>query len=165
MMLALCCSVQCPGHLILKTYDLARELRDAGVTVISGFHSPMEKECFSVLLRGRQSVVWCLAKRLTQRGIPGVFVRDLAEGRLLVLSPFDEKTRRATAATALLRNQFAAALADNVFVAHAAPGSKTEIFCKQVLDWGKPLLTFNDPATRNLQGLGAQVCESPTSIG
>jgi len=27
----------------LRTYDLARALRDAGVPVISGFHSPIEK--------------------------------------------------------------------------------------------------------------------------
>src|SRR5919197_4693895 len=52
--LALFCSVKCPGTLILQTYDLARALRDAGVTVIGGFHSPMEKECLALLLRGAQ---------------------------------------------------------------------------------------------------------------
>ena len=41
---ALFCSVKCPGNLILKTYDLARQVRDAGTAVISGFHSRMEKE-------------------------------------------------------------------------------------------------------------------------
>ncbi len=35
--LALFCSVQCPGNLILQTYDLACDLRDAGVTVLGGF--------------------------------------------------------------------------------------------------------------------------------
>ncbi len=38
------CSTKCPGDLIVKTYDLAQILRDAGMTVISGFHSPMERE-------------------------------------------------------------------------------------------------------------------------
>lgn len=52
--LALFCSVKCPGDLILKTYDAARELRDASVTIIGGFHSPMEKECLALSLRGRQ---------------------------------------------------------------------------------------------------------------
>jgi len=37
------CSSKCPGDLIVKTYDLAQILRDAGMTVISGFHSPMER--------------------------------------------------------------------------------------------------------------------------
>jgi predicted Rossmann fold nucleotide-binding protein DprA/Smf involved in DNA uptake len=49
--IALFCSVKCPGNLILKTYDLARQLRDAGTVVISGFHSPMEKECLWIFFR------------------------------------------------------------------------------------------------------------------
>ena len=43
--LGLICSVQCPGSVIMKTFDAIRELRDAGVVVAGGFHSPMEKEC------------------------------------------------------------------------------------------------------------------------
>lgn len=41
---AVFCSVRCPGNAILSAYDTARELRDEGVTVVSGFHSPVEKE-------------------------------------------------------------------------------------------------------------------------
>jgi len=163
-MLALFCSVKCPGNLILKTYDLARELRNAEVTIISGFHSPMEKECFSILLQGRQPLVWCLARRLTPRGIPGECSPALAEGRLLILSPFDEKTRRTTAATALFRNEFAAALADKVFVAYAAPGSKTESFCRQVLEWDKPLLTFDAPDNAALLSLGVRPIRDAASV-
>ena len=55
-LLAFFCSVKCPGNLILQTYDLARALRDACVPVIGGFHSPMEKECLALLLRGTQPV-------------------------------------------------------------------------------------------------------------
>lgn len=36
-MRGLLCSVKCPGDIILKTFDTARALRDAGVTVIGGF--------------------------------------------------------------------------------------------------------------------------------
>ena len=42
--IALFCSAKCPGDLILKTYDIAQILRQAGMTVIGGFHSPMEKQ-------------------------------------------------------------------------------------------------------------------------
>ena len=42
------CSTRCPGEVILRTYDLARALRDAGIPVIGGFHSPMEKECLDL---------------------------------------------------------------------------------------------------------------------
>ena len=53
------CSTKCPGEVILQTYDLARALRDAGVPVIGGFHSPMEQECLALLLRGQQPIVIC----------------------------------------------------------------------------------------------------------
>jgi hypothetical protein len=48
--LALVSSVKCPGSLILKFYDMVRLLRDAGVPVIGGFHSPMEDETNSELI-------------------------------------------------------------------------------------------------------------------
>jgi hypothetical protein len=50
--LALICSVQCPGSVVIKTFDAIRELRDAGIVAAGGFHSPMEKECLEFLLRG-----------------------------------------------------------------------------------------------------------------
>ena len=49
---ALFCSAHTPGDAILRAHDAARRLRDEGVTVISGFHSPIEKECLQILLRG-----------------------------------------------------------------------------------------------------------------
>ena len=61
---AVFCSVRCPGNAILKAYDAARKLRDEGVTVVSGFHSPVEKECLRILLRGKQPVVICLARAM-----------------------------------------------------------------------------------------------------
>lgn len=48
-----------------------------------------------------------------------------------------------------------AALAEKVFVAYAAPGSKTEMLCQKVLEWGKPLLTFNSKENQSLLALGA----------
>ena len=59
---ALFCSNRCPGDLILKTYDLARAMRDAGVPVIGGFQTPMERECLGLLLRGSQPLVVCPAR-------------------------------------------------------------------------------------------------------
>ena len=162
--IALFCSVKCPGNLILKTYDLARQLRDAGTAVISGFHSPMEKECLSLLLRGEQPIIWCPAKRLTPTRLPKEFANALSKGRLLMLSPFGEKVKRADEDTARIRNEFVAALASRVFVAHAASGGKTEIFCRKVLEWGKPLLTFEDPYNIPLLNLGARPLSSFESM-
>src|SRR4030043_131352 len=65
-LLGLLCSIRCPGRVIVQTYDLARSLRDAQVPVISGFHSPMEKECLDFLLRGKQPIVICPARSVTK---------------------------------------------------------------------------------------------------
>ncbi len=46
--LALFCSVKCPGDLIDKTYNLVQKIRDNGICAISGFHSPVERECLAV---------------------------------------------------------------------------------------------------------------------
>ena len=154
--LALFCSVKCPGDLILQTYDLARELRAAGIVVISGFHSPMEKECLSLLLNGKQPVIWCPAKRLTANRLPKEYAGPISDGRLLMVSPFGERIKRAREDIARFRNEFVVALADQVFVVYAVPGGKIESFCRKVLEWGKPLLTFNKPENASLIASGAR---------
>jgi predicted Rossmann fold nucleotide-binding protein DprA/Smf involved in DNA uptake len=153
---ALFCSVRCPGDLILKTYDLARALRDAGVPVIGGFHSPMEKECLRLLLRGRQPAVVCPARSIENMRIPADWRAPLAEGHLLLLSAFANSHRRPTAELAAIRNDFVAALAHRILITHAAPGSKTEAFARKVLERGKPLLTLQGDRNDNLVSLGAR---------
>ena len=92
--------------------------------------------------------------------IPSAWKTPLAEGRLLLLSPFSEKLRRVTADLAQKRNELVAALADAVFVAHAAPGSKTEHFCHDVLSWGKPLLTLESDENTGLIARGARLVQT-----
>lgn len=154
--LALFCSIKCPGKLILETYDLAGRLRHAGVTVISGFHSPMERECLVTLLRGTQPVIICPARSLEGIRIPVDWRKPLEQGRLLVLSPFVGNQRRSTAEMAVYRNMLVAALAGRVFVAYAEPGGKTEGFCREVIGWGKPLYTLDSEENANLRAMGGR---------
>ena len=136
------CSVKCPGDLILRTYDLARALRDAGVPVISGFHTPLEKDCLDLLLRGSQPVVICPARSIHNMRLAKDLKANIGKGRVLVLSPFEGQIKRPTAQISKRRNQFVGAVAAAVFVAYAEPGGKTEEFCKEILNAGKPLYTF-----------------------
>jgi predicted Rossmann fold nucleotide-binding protein DprA/Smf involved in DNA uptake len=152
--LALFSSVKCPGNLILKTYDLAQRLRDEGICVIGGFHSPMEKECLVILLRGSQPVIFCPNRGISGMRIPVTWKKSISEGRLLIVSPFDERLRRGTVQTALYRNKFVAALADRIFITYAWPGSKTETFCRQVMEWGKKVYTFEE--NKNLINSGTR---------
>ena len=155
---ALFCSVKCPGKLILDTYDLAKRFRDEGVTVISGFHSPMEQECLRILLRCPHPVIWCLARGL-YRQIPSTPVDcrpAAAEGRLAMVTPFSDTVRHITAKTATIRNRLVAEMASAVVVAHASPGSKMEALCRDILATGKPLYTFDHPANAALMHAGAK---------
>jgi len=153
--LALFCSVQCSSAIILQTYELAYALRDAGVTVISGFHSPMEKECLSILLHGTQPVIICPARSIEHLRLPADWKAALVQGRLLLLSPFAEKQRRATTRRAQTRNEVVAALSDVLLIAHAVSGGKTERFCRDVLAWGKSLLALEGDENAGLFTLGA----------
>ncbi len=154
--LALFCSVRCPGDVILKTYDLVRSLRDKGTTVIAGFHSPMEKECLRILLRGKQPLIICPARSVERLRAPPEWHKPLRQGRLLVLSPFAEKYRRVTTEVAVFRNEFVAALADRVFIAYAAPGGKTEQLARRIARWGKCVLTSVGGTSSRLVRLGAK---------
>ena len=104
--LGLLCSVQCPGSIILKLYDLIRALRDAGIVVMGGFQSPMERECLNLLLRGSQPVIVCTAR--VRQTLPTAWKAPIAEGRLHLVSPPGATAARTTAAMAERRNAFVA---------------------------------------------------------
>ena len=148
------CSVRCPGDVILKTYDLARMLRETDAAIIGGFQSPMEKECLDLLLRGAASVVVCPARGLGRMRIPKNWQEPLAEGRLLILSFFTDRIRRPTTAIAAQRNAHIAALADRILIAHAEKGGKTEALCKDALAAGKPVFAIDSPDNAHLVELG-----------
>lgn len=152
---AIFCSVKCPGHLILKTHGLAQQLKEANITVVGGFHSPIERECLRILLRDAQPIIVCPARSLGGMRIRAEYKKPIEEGRLLLLSPFKETQRRNTVETALERNRLVAALSDIIFIAHASQGSKTETFCRELLGWGKFVYTFDSDANANLIKLGA----------
>lgn len=154
--IALFCSAKCPGDLILKTYDLAQIFRLAGMMAIGGFHSPMEKECLAILLRGTQPVIICPARNINSMRIRKEYKKPLNDGRLLFLSPFEENQCRISVKTSHYRNLFVAALSSVVFVAHASLSSKTEEFCREILSWQKPIYTLDSDYNKNLIKMGAQ---------
>lgn len=128
---ALFCSTRCPGEAILQALAAARRLRDEGVTVISGFHSPVERECLRILLRGTQPVILCPARGLEGMRLAADWKGALEAGRLLLLSPFADGPRRVTRQSAQRRNALVAALANRALVVHAAPGGQVA----QVVEW------------------------------
>lgn len=149
------CSVRCPGDTILKTYDLARSLRSTDVTLIGGFQSAMEKEFLDLLLRGSASVVLCPARGLGTMRIPKSWMRPLTDGRLLLLSFFDDNIRRPTTSTAAKRNDYVVTLAKRLLIAHAEKDGKLEKLCKKHLSQGKLVFSLESPENIHLSGINA----------
>jgi len=123
---ALFCSRKCPGDAILKSYDLARELREKQIPVISGFHTPVEKDMLDILLKGKGPIVICPARGLEGMRIPRIWSQPIQQGRLLLLSMFDQHIHRVTKETAHQRNLLVAALANERVYVHVEPGGETE---------------------------------------
>lgn len=66
-------------------------------------------------------------------------------------APFGLQHKRVTAALAEARNRFVSALADRLFLAHAAPGSRTMTLCDELHARGKQIVTVSDPANSAME--------------
>ena len=136
--IALFCSARTPGEAILPTYDTARTFRDEGVTVISGFHSQIEKECLRILLRGSQPIIISPARSMDRMRIPLECKAAFDAGRLLYLSPFIDAPRRMTRKSAMRRNEIVAAIADEVVFMHIDPNGELARIQALVARWEIP---------------------------
>jgi hypothetical protein len=129
---ALFCSASCPGQAILAAYDQVVRWREAGRCVVGGFHSPVEKECLRILLRGTQPVIICPARSIKNMRLAPDWKKPLSDGRLLILSCFTESNRRVTASLAARRNELVAALANEVWFAHIALGGEMQRLAQKI---------------------------------
>ena len=152
---AIFCSSKCPGEIILNAHDLAHHFRNKGVSTVGGFHSPIEKECLRVLLRGLQPIIVCPARSIENMRIKSEWKESLSQDRILILSIFHNAPHQ-NATMASKRNHFVAAVASKILIAHAAEGSKTLEFAQTLLKWGKPVYTFDSSYNKPLLQLGVQ---------
>ncbi len=154
--LAIFVSAKCSGSTILQTYDFVRQLRQHNISFVSGFHSPMEKECMRTISGGDAGVIWFLAKSLKSFSLHPDFNSLFDSGRMLILSPFSDLVTRIKKENAVYRNSIAAALADEIFLPFATPEGKTEKFCLELLSFGKPVFTLDTFESQNIIDRGAQ---------
>jgi predicted Rossmann fold nucleotide-binding protein DprA/Smf involved in DNA uptake len=136
------CSIRCPDEAAFRAYDACRKLGDESVTVVSGFHSPVEKECLRILLEGKQRIIVCPARAIGKMRIPVEWKPALESGRLLIASRFEQSPRRADTGSARRRNELVAALSDEVFIIHAEPGGGIERIARLVEQWNVPRRTL-----------------------
>lgn len=154
MLLGLLCSVRAPAGILLAVHDLAQAWRHSDVIIISGFHSPVEQEAFTILLRGPGRLVWVPARSRPTRLRPEVRAA-LDAGRLTIETPFGENIRRPTRETTALRNRYVCERADAILIAYARPGGATEALARELIASGKPIYAVNHAANAGLVDLGA----------
>jgi hypothetical protein len=109
----------------------------------------MEKECLALLLRGRQPVVVAPARAIGGYRLPAGWKAPLADNRLLIVSPFEPRARRTTAA-----------LADAILIIHAEPGGAVDALAGRALADGRTVLTLESAANGPLLERGARALGS-----
>ena len=95
-----------------RAVQWAEEICQTDKVVISGFHSPLEKEVLRILLEHKHPVVVALGRALYKR-VPPNLQQAFDEGRLLFVS-FRGYSRHSTKSSEI-RNWKAAGMADEVY--------------------------------------------------
>jgi predicted Rossmann fold nucleotide-binding protein DprA/Smf involved in DNA uptake len=73
-----------------------------------------------------------------------------------MVTPFAQTVRRQTEVTCIKRNRVVSDMSVAVLVVHAAPDSKIEALCRELLATGKPVHTFAHPANEAMIEAGAR---------
>lgn len=126
---AFLCSRNYPQSAAEKSRRWADEQRENGVCVISGYHSPIEREVLGRLLSGSQPVVIALAKGLLN--LDPEWGAHVEAGRLLIITRYADSVSHACEQKCFQRNRMMIGLAQEVVIAHAAPGGKLETLCRE----------------------------------
>jgi predicted Rossmann fold nucleotide-binding protein DprA/Smf involved in DNA uptake len=144
--------------LILKAYDTARELRDQGQAIISGFHSPVEKDILSILMRGKQPIILCIARDLKSYRIPKSQKEYIDQSRLLLVSPvFTNHQPRITSQTAEIRNLLIAQISSQVLVIHAEPGGRIDHLCQKWVSEQRNVFALPGKSNQHLFDIGVKI--------
>lgn len=118
--LAFLCSRNIKASVVLKCYDWAIEQRNKGNCIMSGFQSSIEKDVFYFLLKGSQPIIMVLARSMKKRFSTEIS-KAINEGRLLVISPFEESHKRVSENLCELRNRYMIENSDKVVIGYANP--------------------------------------------
>lgn len=110
-------SGKAPGPVVWESYQFFYALRDAGVTIAGGWHSPLEKGILDALMEGKVNVAFFAAKGLKARGFQQKFKLLDRTSSGLMISPFpDNVTKINSTEGPRLRNELASALSDVLLI-------------------------------------------------
>lgn len=135
------CSQRYRPKAIMATYDWANALSEK--VVISTFHSPLERDVLSILLKRKIPAIIVLPKRMYRR-IPEQYKEALNEGRLLFISLTTDNIIRIGKENAHKANQYALSLAQEIVFGTINPDSSTERLYIQAKQETKNITTLNN---------------------
>lgn len=99
---------------ILPTLDWATEIsKREDITVVSGFHSKMERNVLEILLKGQCGIIIVLARGM-YRKLPIQYEVAMSQNRLLIISNEKDNVKRVSEQTAHKRNEFVREIADEM---------------------------------------------------
>lgn len=119
---------------VLPVLDWASEVsgRD-DVSIVSGFHSELERQVLDFLLQGKCGIICVLARSLYSR-IPNEYKRAFNDDRVLFVT--EEKQNRASEESANRRNQLVTNLIEELYIPQI---SKESSIHKLLPNYNKPL--------------------------
>lgn len=148
------CSIKCPGEIIYKSLNLIHKLDEDAFCLVSGFHSPLERECYNLLINSSQKMIICPARNISKMRLSKKTKEALLAHRLAIVSPFSEKYKGTSKKTAESRNLMVAALADRILMLHASPNGMLEKLVKTMIGWDKKVYTIESEYNAHLIKLG-----------
>lgn len=143
MIIAFISSRRVPSDKLLSIYDWATEIRDKNVTIISGFHSKVEKDVFHFLSKGKQPMKMVLARSM-YRQLPDELKPLVQSGQLEILTLPGISARLSSQETAMRRNRYMIDMADEVVIGYASPGGNLEKLLKEYEGTGKKITFLSD---------------------
>lgn len=108
---------------IIRAIDKANEIAREGHTVIGPFQSPLEKEFLRIIVREQTPIIIVESRTIRNMRIPKDLKDAYDSGRLLYISPYDERYKQRSREHARYRNLIAGVLADEVLIAALDEGS------------------------------------------
>ncbi len=129
--IGLLCSRRCPALTILEAHERFKHFASVGMTVVSGFHSPLEQECLRLMLRDGGNIIFCAARGLGRMLIKKEWRPALSEGRLLFISTFKPEIGHITKEQTRQRNQLVVRLADELYTPFIQTGGALEKILRQ----------------------------------
>jgi predicted Rossmann fold nucleotide-binding protein DprA/Smf involved in DNA uptake len=126
-LLCVIASRSCPGNILVQTVERVPEWINTGKVIASGFHSPLEQQVLRSALRRNGRVVKVIARGISNRSnlrLAPEETEAVASGNMLIITAFPPSAHRTTRETALERNRFVIALADEVCIPWAEERSE-----------------------------------------